>query len=380
VRIFLLFIVLAFSTVFAADTPAWKVAVKLSSAKVWQRQQVILSVEISTTDEFARLETQPLEVSDFEIIELPYSASKLDESKAERVIKVGWILFPLVAGKHRIELPRIYYRPSSGQKKKLKLAPQTLLVKSLPSYVPPTMPIGKVQIKNSLAAGKIGRLHNTKTLTNWNINVITNGVLPQTIPPILRQVKSNLALEVLPETITQNAQKSFSGLKNITQYQLPIKALKSGRLALPELSIQYFDPQDNKLKNVVSQAPTHWALNLYLQLLLGSLLILLLLFALYKTFKFINRRMAKQQNIRNAKDKIQQAKNATELRSALNNLSQANGWQANLTLKQWLNHWQNQHGENKMLASAFSDLQSIQFENNSDTNIEKIKANLLGNI
>ncbi len=375
VRAILLFILFTFSNAQADDAPQWHVEVKLSSTSAWQRQQVILSVEATTTDEFARLETQALNLSDFEVVELPYTALKSETDG--RTIKVGWILFPLVAGRYEIELPKMYYRPSSGQRKKLKFPAKILNVKALPSYVSPTMPIGKVVIKNSLESGKFGRIHTTKTLTNWNIKVTTNGVLPQTIPPVLRQIKMNSALEVLPETIKQGTTKTFAELENITHYQLPIKALKSGRMSLPELSIQYFDPQDNTLKRALSKPPKHWALNSYLQLLLAIVALIIILLILFKAYKKISVVIKKQQNIRHAKNKIQQAKNTTELRDALKHYAQTNGWQENLTLEQWLGNWQSQNGESSKMTLALAHLQSVQFEEDSSYYIDDVKAVLL---
>ncbi len=377
VRFFLLFILFALSNAQADDAPQWNVEAKLSSTNVWQRQQVILSVEATTTDEFARLETQALELSNFEVIELPYTTLNSETEKNKRTIKVGWILFPLVAGRYEIELPKIYYRPSSGQRQKLKLPVKVLNVKVLPSYVPPTMPVGKVMIENSLESGKFGRLHTTKTLTNWNIKVITNGVLPQTMPPVLRQIKMNPALEILPETTLQSISKTFAGFENTAHYQLPIKALKSGKLSLPQLSIQYFDPQDNMLKKVNSQPPKHWALNRYLQLLLAMLVLMFILLALFKGYKKISAMVRKQKNIRQAKTKIKQAGNTTELRNALKHYAQVNGWQENSTLEQWLRNWQSQNGENNKIASVLEHLQSVQFEEVSSYYLDDIKMELL---
>ena len=377
VRAILLFILFAFSNAQADDAPQWHVEAKLSSTNAWQRQQVILSVEASTTDEFARLETQALDLSDFEVIELPYTALKSETEKDGRTIKVGWILFPLVAGRHEIELPKMYYRPSSGQRKKLKLPVKILNVKALPSYVPPTMPIGKVVIENSLESGKFGRIHTTKTLANWNIKVITNGVLPQTIPPVLRQIKMNSALEILPETIKQSTNKTFTGLENSTHYQLPIKALKSGRISLPELNIQYFDPQDSTLKKALSKPPKRWALNSYLQLLLAIVVLVTILLAIFKVYKKFGAYTKKQQDIRHAKNRIQQAKNTIELRDALKHYAQANGWQENTTLEQWLKNWQLQNGENSKMTIALEHLQSVQFEEGSSYYIDDVKTGLL---
>jgi hypothetical protein len=352
----------------------------LSLNEAWQRQQVLLTLEIATPDEFARLEVEELDLSDFEVIELPFErVVKKDSYK----VKTGWILFPLVSGQYEIELPKIYYRPNSGRKIKLKIPLQKLTVKSLPSYIPATMPIGKVAIKNTVQAGNLGmfsNLHDTQTLINWDVELITMNVLPQTIPPILRQVKTSKALDVFPETVDKKITKTYQGLKNNIHYTIPVKALRSGLLNLPELTIQYFDPNDAKLKRTTSQASTHWVLNRYLQWILLGLILVGALIALLKLYRIIQAYRLQRRMIHQAINAIEQAKNTQEIRTALHNLSQAKGWQANTTLQQLLKNWQAQKGQDLVLDSMFNELQTVQFSKNAKVSFDKVKNGLINSL
>ena len=351
--------------------------INLSINEAWQRQQIILTLKIPTPDEFARLETEELELSDFEVIELPFERSGLS---GEHTVKIGWILFPLVAGHYDIELPKIYYRPNSGRKIKLKLSPQKLTVKSLPSYIPATMPVGEIAIKNTVQAGKLGKLHDTQTLLNWNLELIATNVLPQTIPPILRQVKTSQSLDVFPETLEKKVSKTYSGLQNNYHYKIPIKALRSGILDLPPLSIQHFDPNDKKIKRINSKTPNNWAVNRYLQWLLLSVVAIVGLIIFIKVFQRIQAYRLKRQMINQAIDAIKQAKNTDEIRTALHNLSQAKGWQKNVTLQQLLKSWEAQKGQDLVLNSMLEEFQTAQFSNNTQKSFADIKNGLLNSL
>jgi len=64
------------------------------------------------------------------------------------------------------------------------------------------------------------------------------------------------------------------------------------------------------------------------------------LIALFWLFKIIEAYRLKQRMIHQAINEIEQAKNTEEIRTALHNLSQAKGWQANTTLQQLSKNWQ----------------------------------------
>ena len=380
----LLIMIFAFSFAHGAENFKPAPVISLSQSEVWQRQQVILTLAIPTPDEFARLEVEEFDLSNFEVVALPFDRSPnrdaQPQSANQYTVKVAWILFPLVAGQYDIELPQIYYRPNSGRKIKLKIPLQKLSVKSLPSYIPATMPVGEVMINNSMSPEKPGGIYNTQTLLNWNIELITKNVLPQTIPPILRQVKSSEALDVFPETLDKKVIKTYKGLQNDLRYQVPIKALKSGKLDLPALSIQYFDPEDAKLKRAKSKPLNYWAVNYYLQWFIFMIIIVGLLFVLLKFFQVSRQYFSARQKIRLAVQKINQAENIQQLRAALHDISRAKGWGDNVTLQQLPKSWKKQVGDNIQLQSSLESLQTEQFSGEKSKSLETLKKELISNL
>ncbi len=376
----LMLLVITFGIAQGAESfkPVPKITLSLSEA--WQRQQVILTLEIPTPDEFARLEVEEFDLSDFEVIALPFERSEIKGVKNQYSVKIGWILFPLVAGQHEIELPQIIYRPNGGRKIKLKIPPQKLSVKSLPSYIPATMPIGEVVIKNTMPTTNVGKIHDTQTLINWNIELITKNVLPQTIPPILRQVKTSKALDVYPETLDRKVIKNYQGLQNNFLYKVPVKALKNGALALPTLSIQYFDPKDARLKRAKSEVLNHWAINQYLQWFFFTIITLLVLFSLFKLIQLTRRYFTERKKVKIVIQEISHTENIQEIRKALHKLPQAKGWGDNMTLQQVIKNWEAQKGEDSKLKECFQSLQIEQFSGTSSKSFENLKKELINSL
>ena len=351
-------------------------AVFLSLTEVWQRQEVIVTIMVETPDEFARLEADEYSYSNFGIHEIPFERVKTDEGKY--IVKIGWVLFPLVEGEYGIELTDVFYKPNSGRKIRLKIPYQELKVKPLPTYIPATMPVGKVMITNAVKTDR--KIHDTENLINWNIALTTNSVLPETIPPILRQVKTTDALDVFPVTTDKKITPTFQGIINNNNYDVPVKALRSGFLDLPTLSVQYFDPEDAKLKRITSQPLNHWVINRYLQWFFLGLMLLGALLVLIKLFKIMQAYLLKRRMIRQAINAIEQANNTEEVRTALHSLSQAKGWEANATLQKLLKNWESQKGQDLVLDSLFNELQAVQFSKNTKPSFESVKIGLINTL
>ncbi|MEE9310089.1 MAG: hypothetical protein V3U64_03645 [Cocleimonas sp.] len=377
VKYFIILSLLIFSFIAQSENFKPVPVVSVSINEAWQRQQVLLTLEIPTPDEFARLEVEELDLSGFEVVALPF---KRVGRQGKYTVKIGWILFPLVTGYYEIELPKIVYRPNSGRKIKLKTPLQKLTVKALPSYIPVTMPIGKVMINNTVQAGKLGNVHETQKLINWNVELITRDVLPQIIPPLLRQIKTSKALDIFPETLDKKTNKTFKGLQNNYHYKIPIKALQSGALNLPSLSIQYFDPQDGMLKRAHSNVTNHWAINRYLQWVLLAVAVVGLAFFASKLFRSVRTYLIKKKRVAKAIQKIRQAKDVTEVRIALHDLSKAEGLRENTTLARWLSDRANKNSNNKALRDALEAFQEEQFSGEEKRNVSDIALDLINKI
>ena len=318
-----------------------QIKISLSKEKVWQREQVTISLTIITKDTLARLASDDFEQNGFSIITLDQEGV---EKEGKLHIKKEWIVYPFLAGEQLIKLPRIRYRPNSGRPITLELPQKILTVLRLPIYVSPTMPVGKIELESDW---KHGRVIAANTLYQWQISAKVKQVAPQTMPAISRLLRSSESLQVLPiktKILTSEALISDNDMvssrtegdvfKQII-YQVPIKAIGFGQLELPEVAIQYFDPNSGKLKKTRLKYPYILVIN---QWLIGLAVIALLtgcIFIIRKTLPNLQALNLKRKLKREALSSLASANNYQEIRNALYLYAKAMGWGENITLDQF---------------------------------------------
>ena len=129
----------------------------VSTFQPWQRQQVLLTVNVTTLSNVTHLNT-------------------------------GWAIFSLSSGNHEFSPPPVLYHLQGVVERRFYLPTIQLDVKPLPSYIPPLMPVGRVFIESRLDDNS---LLNTDTIYNWIIRLHSPELLAHHLPPILRQVTSD---------------------------------------------------------------------------------------------------------------------------------------------------------------------------------------------
>ena len=334
-----------------------QVHLKLSKNNVWQRQQVLISLDVVTDDPFARLDSQEFALKGFTVI--PFKQQRTTV-KNETILSMKWAVFPFVVGDYHLELPRIRYRPNSGRPEKLTLPTLPIKVRRLPIYVPPTMPVGEIELESSW---NNGLWVSTKQLLDWNIKVIANNVVKQTLPPLSRQLKTTESLQIFPMQQTSQTQQSDQGIINQQLYKIPLKALSSGKLELPNIQIQYFEPESGKLQKASIKPPFVIALRYWMQWFLVLLLVALLkitpkLNSIHR--KFLNRQQALQA--------LKQAENYQQIRSAINRFSITKNWEENITLSEFVQHWEKENSNDTRLRTLLESLKAQQFSANENQN------------
>lgn len=310
--------------------------INISSIQPWERQQVIIEVEVTAADTFSSLRSEKLNVPGFEIFPIPPSAEKVIRNEiSHSVMRIGWVLLPLSSGAYNIEIPPIQYRRSGQTKRTYYFPKQNINVKTLPPYIPPTMPVGKINITTRL---KSDTLFYPGILRYWDITLTGNGVSPGWIPPVLRQIKSNSDIQILPVHTERTPKVTRDGLQGQVIHNIPFKPVSSGRLSLPSLRIQYFDPASAKIITITHPAQFSLVLNLGLRIVIGIFISLLLFWLgkyIYGKICFFRQRRQRRQTAVSA---IEEASTFLELRMALNLLANAESWPANMALHQYVLH------------------------------------------
>jgi len=372
-----LLLVLSVTSVWAQNAEL-KPAVKLSADHVWQREQVIVRVGPKTNDPFARLEVDTFTQHGLSIIsQVQERSEKMQESSY--TLSKQWIVFPFIAGEHRLQLPRIRYRPNRGRIQTLSIPEATLTVKHLPIYVPPTMPVGKISLNGIWDEGI---LVTNKTLQQWQISVTGEGVAEQTLHPISHQLVSTKNYAIFPARTTQKMLQTQRGITYQRTYTIPFKANKNGRLALPVISVQYFDPASGKLRKTQLEPPFIIALNSWLQWLIALAILapgITLIITISQKTKLWASRYAQHKK---ARQLLKNANTYEQAREALKLLSVSQGWKENITLTEFISLWkQNHNSKAKEPEAAIQQLQAYKFSSSRNENeIRQITKRILNNL
>jgi len=332
-----------------------EVSLKQSAQHVWQRQQALITLEVLTDDPFSRLEVEEFQQKGFSIRAFPL---KRVEAKTTTRLILKWLVFPFMAGKQVLKLPEIVYRPNRGRKQKLSLDDIEIQVRQLPIYVSPTMAVGKIQLKS---IWENTWFINTQALTEWQIQVIGTNVTNQTMPPIKRQILSNKSLKIFPIQATSKVLQTESGIINQRTYKIPFKALENGKLNLPVVEIQYFEPESGKLQNTKIKPPFVVALNQGLFWFLFLIAVLISLFVFIKLLLLLINFLVKSSREKQAIKLLNKAQSYSQLRSAVIQLSAVEGWSDNLSLPKFLQQWETKFGKAPRLEEKLEKLQRQYF-------------------
>ncbi|OQX04905.1 MAG: hypothetical protein BWK73_34915 [Thiothrix lacustris] len=333
----------------AADLP-WNI--QLEDAQVWQRQRTTLTVEVQSTDRFATLEASLPRIEGVDVQALPATNEAGTDSK--RVLRLSWQLSAHTPGKQTLQLPAIRYNLNGRDAAQWQPPAQTLEVQALPPYLPPTIPVGKVQIDSHLEpSGWLQPGH----LAYWHISLRSDAVNTTQFPPILKQMHSS-GVELFPAKVTKSAPSQLD-------YRIPFKPHRSGRLDLPTLQWHWFDPETARLEQTQYAPPTPWVVAWAWRVILaisgGMLLVVGLRTAGYTGYRHLRRWRSKWQ----VQQALRHHTEAQRVRQALDACSAAHGWPANLSTRQWLQHWELLYGANSSLQTALHHHDAQRFAPNS---------------
>jgi hypothetical protein len=363
--------------VLPAREPAGAITVRtqVSSTMVWERQQLIISVEVTTPERFAALHSENARLPGFDSIALPAThhwQTRHDGGRSR--LRIGWALYPLADGQQSISLPPVKYEVNGVFRRSFHLPPITVQVKALPPYLPPLMPVGKVTIESSLDQNAPV---STEKLGYWEVTMHSRQVAPKRMPAILRQISSNQDIQFLPVDSKRSMQADISGLRSETRHRIPFKALSNGRLQLPSLRYQYFDPRSGKLRTVNHTPQRPVVLDPAWRLLIIACLLYLAYRMTRGLLAHAQRGWRKRRLQQRAMKQLAQARTADELRRALLTLGSAQGWPGNLNVSQWMQHWCARFHTSPALVEAASELSTACYAGSPRTDITELRQRLL---
>jgi hypothetical protein len=348
---------------------------KVSAQQVWQRQQVLVTVEIKSPDRFFNIEADPFDTGSFEVRPFvsdrtPIEAGLSDPDTHYRSsVQAGWALFPLLGGEFLLEPPMIRYVEGGTTKRRFYLPRIAIQVRPLPAYIPPNMPVAKVNVTSEVMSDGLLR---TGNIAYWNITLSADGTLAYWMPPVLRYLNSSSGIEYLPAKSRPVLHIDAGGAHALVAHEVPFKARRIGSVNLPPLKIQYFDPESGRIETVLHHPPTAfaWSVPVFV------LIILLLLVILVRGRKRIIVRYSRFMQKRVALDRLQCATSGQDILMSLRQLAAAEGWPANITLSEFLRYWQQRYQASEELHNLFQRLTENYYGGRLD-NVSTLRGSLI---
>lgn len=320
----------------------------LSSTTPFEREQMFVNISVVSNDSTSRLSINdsPI-INGFESAPLPFN--RIKNKDGTYLLSIGLAITPLKQGKQKIEIPPIKLSVSGVYRKLFYLPISIVDVKSLPMYLPPTVPVGKVSIQSKLSSKW---LLNTNTLSYWDITISGDVSDPYRLPGILRQITSNKSIKFLPAKSVRSTKITDNNITSIVEHSIPFKTTHSGFIKLPQLKIDYFDPENGKIRTITYFTNNILSLNLFWRstlIISISLLFLYITRIIYIKITSIRHSVLKRAQAVNI---LNNENSALDLREAIKLLAEAENWPSNTTLEQWRVFWKDKY----QTKSAFDDL------------------------
>ena len=285
-------------------------------------------------------------------------------------ILAGWAIFPLLSGKFTLELPMIRYLAGGKTQRRFFLPHISIQVRELPAYIPPNMPVARVRVASEFMTNGLLR---TGHMAYWNITLSADGALAYWLPPILHHMQSSNRIEYLPAKSWPSVQIDAGGAHAQVVHQVPFKPQRIGNLEVPQLKIQYFDPDTGRIETVYHRTPTLFTWNIAL----FAVVFLLLMFLLIKGRKRIAQQYKFNKQKRSAINSLENANSPQQILMALRQLAVVEGWPANITISDFLRFWQQRYDGGAELTALLTHLSRSAYGSQSDVALWELQWGLL---
>jgi hypothetical protein len=163
---------------------------------------------------------------------------------------------------------------------------------------------------------------------------------------------------------------NINGSNGRVQHTIAIKSLSSGKLPLPTLHFQYFDPDKGRLVALDHQPDRPYVISTILRWLIGSSLVGLLTWICIRIISLIRTHYHLRQQRQLALSRIEHAKSITELRLSLKLIADAEGWPTNLSLRDLEIYWNQTFQTEPAFSTLRDQLSTACYENPAGYSVE----------
>jgi hypothetical protein len=305
----------------------------VSTRTPWQQQQVIVACSLTLRDDYAVF-TQPSDsVAGIQLLPMQVQQHVVhDRREPQTRYQLGWVLIPAQAGKLHVQLPPIQYVRDGVVAYQFYVPPLDLQVQALPTWLPGTIPVGKVSVTDYRLPHA---LLSTSVLSHVSLHLQLEGITQDSIPAYAQQLRSDRRLQYYAAQQQLQTRIDGNGIQQQLRYDIPVVARHLGIYQLPELRLQYFDPASGTLKTAHVHGASVLILNPWVK---GMVLLLMLVFAiglLRYVLRWLARQWRRYQTYQQALQQLPQSDSLPAIRQVMQTMAQAEGWPTNLTYRQW---------------------------------------------
>ncbi len=318
----------------------------LSARSIYPQQMLKIHYQLESNDAFISLRIESRPHAGDEYIMLETRKTVLAETAGRRYRYDLNVLYSTSrSGKIDVNVPQLVYSEGGRDSYRFRFASQRIQVSALPPYLPPYIPMGRVEMESALSASSswLSPLRNGKVYY-WNITLKGVAVGAQSMPDIRQQIRTNRDIQFLPSDPGVTTVVDHDTVVQQHHYSIPFTPTAAGRVQLPEIRLQYFDVGKRRVvvSNYVPDGLIAMTPVMYWSIILIVVTVPLILLWIIR--HPVQRAFFNLRKLYHARRQLQQANDAEQIRMAMNALGQAMGWPANLSVSQWQYYWQQNIG------------------------------------
>ncbi len=333
----------------------------LSDHSPWQREAVLVKVHLETPDQAARIVIDNITNRHFISRRLQTSRTQIDGIYH---FTAGWIFYPLTSGLQLLELPPVRYQISGSDRRRFYLPLKALKIQTLPNYLPPTLPVGDLNVDSRLT---ISADEDNKTIwpwtpdKKWQIDIATDALIPYGIPELDTQIVALNGHNITDIAIhySQYSQPEKHGDKSTYLAPLPDWLLPSGEEL--SLTLRYFNTETGRLEKIKHQLPRQWTMPVWAWWITVFLCIICLILSVF--YKLLPA-LSEFNHKRRLHYQLDNSVNTQQLREVILQSDHCT------TLSDWA-------ADDPVRLAIIADLNAYTFSANNNVNLDKLKSRLL---
>jgi len=223
-------------------TPRWLPV----PTEVWQGQTFEIGMQLALLHPSNHVAVEEADFPGFDVQVLPREHVP---GEAGGVVRLRWRLTAMDAGHHVLDLPSVEQRGRGRWR--FHLEPATIAVRPLPSYLPPSVPVGEVTLLSGLRQAEGWPI--------WEVTVRNRGRLPESVHGMRSALAAAARRDIEAVMVTPVKDEMDTGHAS-QRYSVPVPAWSVGWGSGPSISLRYFDVGRGRLAILHSSLPATWRL------------------------------------------------------------------------------------------------------------------------